>query len=101
MTSNAIEIDFGLEDIFGDAPVGELEQWAAEQLMSKPSNLETKVGAAFDIETGTLDEDELRAMYAEPTWEEFSASCDQALEGRDEAGEVRGRQDQRIPKVRR
>lgn len=32
---------------------------------------------AFDIETGPLPEDVLRSLYAEPTFEEFSASCDQ------------------------
>lgn len=31
----------------------------------------------FDIETGPVDEQSLRSLYAEPTWEEFSASCDQ------------------------
>lgn len=30
----------------------------------------------FDIETGPLADDELRAIYAEPTLEEFAASCD-------------------------
>lgn len=32
---------------------------------------------AWDIETGGLPEDQLRAMYVEPTFEEFAASCDQ------------------------
>lgn len=31
----------------------------------------------FDIETGGLPEDQLRAMYTEPTFEEFCESCDQ------------------------
>lgn len=31
----------------------------------------------FDIETGPLPEEQLRAMYVEPTYEEFAASCDQ------------------------
>lgn len=31
----------------------------------------------WDIETGGLPDDELRSLYTEPTWEEFSASCDQ------------------------
>jgi len=31
----------------------------------------------FDIETGGLPEAELRALYREPTFEEFAAECDQ------------------------
>lgn len=31
----------------------------------------------FDIETTGLSEDHLRSIYKEPTWEEFSAACDQ------------------------
>lgn len=31
----------------------------------------------FDIETGPVAEEQLRAIYREPTWDEFCESCDQ------------------------
>ena len=35
------------------------------------------MSVVFDIETGPLSEEDLRKLYIEPTWEEFSVSCDQ------------------------
>jgi len=89
-SSATTEIDFGLDDMMPDAsaepaavttrpaagdPDHNLEDWATQQL-SKPIATSATVGVAFDIETGPQDDEALRALYTEPTFEEFAESCD-------------------------
>lgn len=41
------------------------------------SEMNSAKNLCFDIETGPLPEDELRAVFTPPTFEEFAADCDQ------------------------
>lgn len=46
-------------------------------MSAKVPNQASQPPISWDIETGGLPEDQLRAMYVEPTFEEFAANCDQ------------------------
>lgn len=53
-----------------EKPATELEQWAESQLSTVTGPL------TFDIETGPLPEEHLRAIYRGKTLDEFAATCD-------------------------
>lgn len=62
-----------LDEVDNDG-IQELEEWAATAV--EPNKTEP-LTAIFDIETGPLEEDRLKAIYREKSYDEFAESCDQ------------------------
>lgn len=76
MSDDLFSFDLDIEPELPAAPptstvdaIVPLEEWAVEQL-AKPA------AVFWDIETGPLPEEQLRAVYHEKSAEEFSATCD-------------------------